>query len=88
MANVKVFSKVGQRSPSRSQDQNLCYRWKGLVIRITHAKYGRLICKGKKVMAMLKFFFKSRSKVTVKVTRSKFMLPLERSYHKDHTCQI
>ena len=27
--------------------------------------------------------FKSRSKVTVKVTRSKFMLPLERPCHKD-----
>ena len=36
---------------------------------------------------MLKFF-KSRSKVTVKVTSSKFMVPLERSCHKDHICQI
>ena len=56
MANVKVFSKVGQRSRSRSQVQNLWYRWKGLVIRITHAKYQRLICKGKKVMANVKVF--------------------------------
>ena len=31
---------------------------------------------------MLKFF-KSRSKVTVKVTHSKFMVPLERSCHKE-----
>ena len=46
--NVKVFSKVGQRSRSRSQVQNLWYRWKGFVIRITHAKYERLISKGKK----------------------------------------
>ena len=41
----------------------------------------------KKLWPMLKFF-KSRSKVTVKVTSSKFMVPLERSCHKDHTCQI
>ena len=41
----------------------------------------------KKVMANVKVF-KSRSKVTVKVTSSKFMVLLERSCHKDHTCQI
>ena len=41
----------------------------------------------KKLWPMLKFF-KSRSKVTVKVTSSKFMVPLESSCHKDHTCQI
>ena len=41
----------------------------------------------KKLRPMLKFF-KSRSKVTVKVTSSKFTVPLERSCHKDHTCQI
>ena len=56
MANVKVFSKVGQRSRSRSHGQNSWYRWKGLVIRITHAKYERPILKGKKVMANVKVF--------------------------------
>ena len=56
MANVKVFSNVGQRSRLRSQVQNLWYRWKGHVIRITHAKYERLICKNKKLWPMLKFF--------------------------------
>ena len=56
MANVKVFLKVGQRSQSRSQVQNLWYRWKGLVIRFTHVKYERLISKGKKVMANVKVF--------------------------------
>ena len=56
MANVKVFSKVGQRSRSRSHVQNSWYCWKGLVIRITHAKYERPISKGKKVMANVKFF--------------------------------
>ena len=53
MANVKVFLKVGQRSRPRSQVQNLWYRWKGLVIRITHAKYERLISKGKNVKVFL-----------------------------------
>ena len=41
----------------------------------------------KKLWPMLKFF-KSRSKVTVKVTCSKFMIPSERSCHKEHSCQI
>ena len=54
----------------------------------------------KKLWPMLKFF-KSRSKVTVKVTcskfmvpserschKSKFMVPSERSCHKVYTCQI
>ena len=40
-----------------------------------------------KLRPMLKFF-KSRSKVTVKVTCSKFMVPLERSCNKVYTCQI
>ena len=35
----------------------------------------------KKLWPMLKFF-KSRSKIKVKVTCSKFMVPLERSCHK------
>ena len=41
----------------------------------------------KKLWPMLKFF-KSRSKVTVKVTSSKFIVPLERSCHKVHKCQL
>ena len=56
MANVKVFSKEGQRSRSRSQVQNLWYCWKGLDIRTTHAKYERLISKSKTVMANVKVF--------------------------------
>ena len=56
MTNVKVFSKVGQRSRSRSRVQNSWYRWKGLVKRITHAKYERPIFNGKKVMANVKVF--------------------------------
>ena len=56
MVNVKVFAKVGQRSRSRSQVQNLWYHWKGLVIRITHAKYERVIFKSNKVMVNVKVF--------------------------------
>ena len=36
---------------------------------------------------MLKFF-KSRSEVAVKVASSKFMIPSERPYHKEHACKI
>ena len=38
---LKFFSKLGQRSRSRSHVQNLWYCLKGLVIRNTHAKYER-----------------------------------------------
>ena len=41
----------------------------------------------KKVMANVKVC-ENRSKVKVKVTHSKFMVPLERPCHKEHTCQI
>ena len=56
MVNVEVFWKVGQRSQWRSQVQNLWYGWEGLVIKITHAKYERLISKSKKVTANVKIF--------------------------------
>ena len=36
---LKFFSKVGQRSQSRSHVQSLWYDRKGQVIRNTHAKY-------------------------------------------------
>ena len=32
-------------------------------------------------------FFKSRSNFKVKVTRSKLLVPTERSCHKDYTCK-
>ena len=41
----------------------------------------------KKLWPMLKFL-KSRSKVTVKVKCSEFMIPLERSCDKVYRCQI
>ena len=40
-----------------------------------------------KLRPMLKFF-KSKSKVKVNVTRSKIMVPCERSCHKEYTCEI
>ena len=52
------FSKVGQRSRSRSHDQNLWFCRKGLVIRYTHAKYESPISYNKKVMANVKVFQK------------------------------
>ena len=73
---------------SRSQFKNMWFRQKGLVIRYTHAKYESPIYYDKKIMVNVKVFFKSRSKVTVKVTSSKCMVPMKRSCHKDHTCQI
>ena len=52
-------------------------------IKNTYAKYERPVSYSKKVMVNVQ----SRSKVTVKVSRSKFMLPLERPCHKEHICQ-
>ena len=34
----------------------------------------------------LRLMFKSRSKIMVKVTHWKFVLPLERTCQKEHTC--
>ena len=56
MAKVKVFSKVGQTSRSRSQGQKLRYHMKGLVTSNTHVQYESLISSGEKVMAKVKVF--------------------------------
>ena len=56
MCRVKVFSKVGQRSRSRSHDQNLWYHRKGLVIRNRHAKYESPMSNEKKVVCKVKVF--------------------------------
>ena len=58
MAKVKVFSKVGQTSRSRSRGKTLWYHVKGLVTRPTHVQYERPITSGKKVMAKVKVFQK------------------------------
>ena len=49
MAKVKVFSKVGKTSRSRSLGQKLRYHVKGLVPRNTHMKYERSIISGLEV---------------------------------------
>ena len=56
MAKIKVFSKVGQTSRSRSQGQKLWYHVKGLVTRNTHVQYESPITSGKNVMAKVKVF--------------------------------
>ena len=81
------FSKVGQSSRSRSQGQKLWYRVKGLVTRNTQVQYESPITSGLKVMAKVKVF-QSRSNFKVKVTRSKIMVPCERSCHKKYTYEI
>ena len=134
MVNVKVSSKVGQRS--RSSREFKIYGTAGkalswgthmpnmnalsLRIKIVAAFLGMHVLPAKQAMPdyqesvttgqtdtgqsdsyvplcfagdtnelwpMLKFL-KSRSKVTIKVTCSKFMVPLERPCHKEHTRQI
>ena len=52
------FSKVGQTSRSRSQDQNLWYHVKDLVTRNTHVQFESLMSSGLKVMAKVKVFQK------------------------------
>ena len=87
MAKVKVFLKVGQTSRSRSQGQKFFCNGKVL-------SQGMYICNMKvlpllvrKLLSRLKFF-KSRSNVKVKVTRSKILVPMERSCHKECTYEI
>ena len=56
MTNVKVFSKVGQTSRSRSQGKKLWYHVKDLVIRNTHVKYESPTHYGTEVMVNVKVF--------------------------------
>ena len=58
MVKVKFFSKVGQKSRSRSLGKNFCFQQKGLATRNTHVKYESPISIGSKVMAKVKFFQK------------------------------
>ena len=53
MAKVKVISKEGQTSRSRSQGQKLRYHVKGLNTRNTHVQYESPITSGKKVVAQV-----------------------------------
>ena len=55
---LKVFSKVGQTSKSRSQGKKLWYHVKGLVTRNTQVQYESSITSGNKVTAKDKVFQK------------------------------
>ena len=85
MTKVKVFLKVGQTSRSKSLGQKFLYPWKGLVTRNTHMKSLPLLVR--KLWPRLKFF-SSRSNFKVKVTRANILVPMERSCHKEYTCEI
>ena len=85
MTKVKVFLKVGQTSRSRSRGQKFWYPWKSLVIRNVSMK--SLLLLVRKLWPRLKLF-KSKSNFKVKVTRSKMLVPMERSCHKENTCEI
>ena len=74
------FLKVGQTARSRSLGQKFWYPWRGLVTRNVHMKSLPLLVR--KLWPRLKFF-KSRSNFKVKVTRSKILVIVERSCHKD-----
>ena len=58
MVKVKFFSKVGQKSRSRTQGKKHWFQQEGLATSNTHVKYESLISFGSKVMAKVKFFQK------------------------------
>ena len=55
---VFFFSKVGQKSRSRSQGKKFWFQQEGLTTRNTHVKYESPISFGSKVVAKVKFFQK------------------------------
>ena len=62
-----------------------------LITRNTHVKYKSYMLRYSKVIAQIKVFVarsKRRSNIKVKVTGSKILIPMERSYHKEYTCEI
>ena len=83
-------TKVSQRSRSRSPGHKFKYTRKGLITSNTHVKYESPKSKGSKFIDDVKVlcFYKSRSKFKVKVTGSYILVCIERSRHKQHTCQI
>ena len=53
---LKFFKSRSKVAVKVTSSKFIWYRWKGLVISITHAKYERLISRSKKVMANVKVF--------------------------------
>ena len=58
MVKVKFFSKVGQKSRSRSRGKKIWFQQEGLATRNTHVKYESPISFGSKVVAKVKFLQK------------------------------
>ena len=88
---LEVILKVGQISRSRSQGQKLWYHVykKVLSQRIHMSNMKALSLLVSKLWPRLKFFKSTcRSNFKVKVTRSKIMVPCERSCHKEYTYEI
>ena len=54
----QVFSKVGQKSRSRSRGKKIWFQQEGLGTRNTHVKYESSISFGSEVIAKVKFFQK------------------------------
>ena len=75
MGKVKVFSKVGQTSRSRSRGQKLWYQVKGLVTSNTHVQYESSISSGKKVMTKVKVFVQASNADADADTRAMTLAP-------------
>ena len=71
-SGLSFFSKVGQKSRSRSQRKNFYYQQKGLATRNTHVKYESPVSFGSKVMAKVKFFSKVGQKSRSRSQSQKF----------------
>ena len=79
-AKVKVFSKVGQTSRSRSWGQTIWYHVKGLVTSNTHVQYESRISSGKKVMAMVKVLFMHQTRTRMQTPGLWHKLPRHSSW--------
>ena len=58
LSRLSFFSKVGQKSRSRSRGKKFWFQQEGLATRNTHVKYESPISFGSKVVAKVKFFQK------------------------------
>ena len=81
------FLNISQTSRSRSRGQNFSTMWKIFPQGIHMCNMKALSLLVIKLWPKLEFF-KRRSNFKVKVTRSKIMVPCERSCHKQYTCAI
>ena len=87
MAKVKVFQKYVKLQGQGQEVKNYGTMWKVLSQEIHVCNLEALSLPVRKLWPRLKFF-KSRSNFKVKVTRSKIMVPCEKSCHKEYTCAI